>query len=86
MDLIVPPAIVKALRVIGARDRQALLHKAWTFAADPFARHAWARPLTGQPNVVRIRQGDWRMVCRIERDEQTVVVDAVAHRREIYRG
>jgi mRNA-degrading endonuclease RelE of RelBE toxin-antitoxin system len=85
MNLIVPPVIVKALRLVSVRDRQALLRKARIFAGDPFGRYAWARTLKGQPNVVRIRQGDWRMVCRIDREEQTVIVDAVAHRREIYR-
>ncbi|MGE0260701.1 MAG: type II toxin-antitoxin system RelE/ParE family toxin [Alphaproteobacteria bacterium] len=81
MELIIPPAMLKELGLIGVRDRNALIGKAETFADRPFARHPWARALKGQHNVVRIRQGD----CRIDREAQTVIVDAVAHRKEIYR-
>lgn len=85
MELIIPPAMLKELSQMGGRDRNALIRKAAAFANDPFARHPWAQALKGQHNVVRIRQGDWRMVCRIDREAQTVIVDTVAHRKEIYR-
>jgi len=66
-------------------DRDTLLAKARTFAAEPFAPHSWVAPLKGRPDVVRLRQGDWRAVCRIDRIGKVVIVDAVAHRREVYR-
>lgn len=31
------------------------------------------------------RRGDYRIVCRIDTDRRTVVVEAVAHRSDIYR-
>ena len=62
MELIIPPAMLKELSGIGVRERNALIGKAEAFANDPFARHRWVQPLKGQHKVMRIRQGDWRMV------------------------
>jgi mRNA-degrading endonuclease RelE of RelBE toxin-antitoxin system len=39
--------------------------------------------MVGRPGVWRVRRGDWRAVYRVERGD--VVVDRVAHRREVYR-
>lgn len=66
-------------------ERARLLQKIAQFAADPFAPSAAAKPLTGQKQAVRIRQGDWRAVCRIDRASNTVIVEAIGHRREVYR-
>jgi mRNA-degrading endonuclease RelE of RelBE toxin-antitoxin system len=85
VKLIVPPAAVKDMVVMSPRERDALIAKAEAFAASPFGQHPSAQPLKGRDDVVRIRQGDWRAVCRIDREEQTVIVDSVAHRREVYR-
>ena len=83
--LIVVPAAAKSLAELPARDRAALLRKLADFAAAPAASHPWARPLVGHPGAVRVRQGDWRAVCRIDAAAAEVIVDAVAHRREVYR-
>jgi mRNA-degrading endonuclease RelE of RelBE toxin-antitoxin system len=62
-----------------------LLDKAEAFAAAPFAVHPAATPLRGQPDVIRLRQGDWRGICRVDRAADTIVLETVAHRREAYR-
>ena len=67
------------------RDATALLAKLGTFAAEPFGAHAWARPLVGQPDRVRVRQGDWRAVVLIVRAQDTVVVERIEQRGQIYR-
>jgi mRNA-degrading endonuclease RelE of RelBE toxin-antitoxin system len=67
------------------REAAALLRKLAEFAEDPFASHAWALPLTGQPNRARIRQGEWRAIVLTVRAESTVIVERVEHRREAYR-
>jgi mRNA interferase RelE/StbE len=85
MRLIVSPAAAKELATLPARDRTALIEKAKAFAADPFGSHLWARPLRGVDDLVRLRQGEWRAICRVSRDRETVTLDRVAHRREVYR-
>ena len=67
------------------RDAANLLQKLGKFAAEPFASHAWALPLVGEPNRARIRQGDWRAVVLIVRAENTEIVERIEHRREAYR-
>lgn len=85
MHAIFQPAAVKALAALPKKDRANLLLKLEQFAADPFALHPSAKPLKGQPQAVRIRQGDWRAVCRIARANETVIIEAIGNRREIYR-
>jgi len=64
-----------ACRLTSARD----------FAAEPVEDHPWALPMRGRHDAVRIRQGDWRAVCRIDRDDEVIIVEFVANRREAYR-
>ena len=67
------------------RERARLLQKIAQFAADPFAPFAAATPLMGQKQAVKIRQRDWRAVCRIDRASDTAIVEAIGHRREVSR-
>jgi mRNA interferase RelE/StbE len=85
MQAIFQPAAIKALAAVPKKDRANLLRKLEQFAADPFAPNPSAKPLKGQPQAVRIRQGDWRAVCRIDRANETVIIEAIGNRREIYR-
>ncbi len=79
------PAALKALAALSRRDAAALLAKLEAFAADPFGPQPAAVRLKGRADVVRLRQGDWRAVCRIDRSAALVLVEMVAHRREVYR-
>ena len=86
MRLIVSPAALKTMaRDMPQQDRDRLLQKTEVFAANPFATHASAAPLRGEPDLVRIRQGDWRGVALIVRDRDVVILERVGHRREVYR-
>jgi len=85
MRLVVSPAALKALAALSRRDAAELLAKLEAFAADPFGLHPAAARLKGRTDAVRLRQGDWRAVCRIERSAALVIVEAIAHRREVYR-
>jgi mRNA-degrading endonuclease RelE of RelBE toxin-antitoxin system len=85
MRTIFQPAATKTLAGMPKRDRAGLLRKIELFAADPFAPSIAVKPLTGQRLAVRVRQGDWRAVCRIDRVADTVIVEAIGNRREIYR-
>jgi mRNA-degrading endonuclease RelE of RelBE toxin-antitoxin system len=85
IKLIITRAASKALAGMPRREREALLDKAGAFAAAPFAVHPAAAPLRGRPHVIRLRQGDWRGICRIDRATDTIVLETVAHRREASR-
>jgi mRNA-degrading endonuclease RelE of RelBE toxin-antitoxin system len=85
IKLIVTRAASRALAGMPRREREALLDKAEAFAVAPFAPHPAATPLRGHPDVIRLRQGDWRGICRVDRTADTIVLEAVAHRREAYR-
>jgi len=85
IKLIVSSAASKALARIPRPDREALLDKAEAFAAAPHAVHSAAMPMRGREDLVRLRQGDWRGICRVDRNADTVVLETVAHRREVYR-
>jgi mRNA-degrading endonuclease RelE of RelBE toxin-antitoxin system len=83
--LIVAPGAARDLAALPARDRRALFTRVAAFAADPFATHPAARPLRGHEDRVRVRHRDWRAVWRIDRAAETVILERVEHRREIYR-
>ena len=87
MKLIISPNAARAMqpKQMPPRETTALLRKLSEFAADPFATHSSAQPLVGRSNRSRIRQGDWRAVVLVVRAEDTVVVERVEHRREVYR-
>lgn len=76
---------LKALRKMDRKAAGKLMDKIDAYAADPDGEHSWARPLTGADGF-RIRQGDYRAICRIEDGETTVLaVVKVGHRKDVYR-
>jgi mRNA-degrading endonuclease RelE of RelBE toxin-antitoxin system len=85
MRLIVSGVAARELAGLPSRDRTALLQKLLDFAAEPFENHRWALPMRGRRDAVRIRQGDWRAVCRVDRNGDVVTVEFIANRREVYR-
>jgi mRNA-degrading endonuclease RelE of RelBE toxin-antitoxin system len=85
LKLIVSALAAKDLAALPGRDRRALFGKVEAFAADPFATHPAVRPMRGHEDRIRLRHGDWRAVCRIDRAAAAVTLERVAHRREIYR-
>ena len=84
MRLILSRGAQNGLFGMSRRDRQRMFTKLEAFAAEPFAPHPWATRLQGEDRV-RIRQGDWRGVLLIVREHDTVILERVGHRREVYR-
>jgi len=82
MRLVFAKVAVRELATLPSRDRGALLEKLRSFAGDPFGNHPWALPMRGRRDLVRVRQGDWRAVCRIGRERHEIVAEFVANRRE----
>jgi mRNA interferase RelE/StbE len=52
-------------------------------AANPFP--LGAKKLQGEPDVFRIRAGDYRIVYRIDGKRVTVLILKIGHRRDVYR-
>ena len=83
MALLIPPAVFKQLGAMPKADARRLLDRLGKIADAPEKPHPNVVPLVGEPCVFRVRQGNWRAVFSIE--EGDVIVDRVAHRREVYR-
>jgi mRNA interferase RelE/StbE len=81
--LIIPPRVFKQLAALPKADARRLLDRLDAVALVPDAQHLGVTALVGEPNAYRLRQGDWRAVFSIENGD--VVVDRIAHRREVYR-
>lgn len=83
MNLVIEAEALKALLRIPKKDAQALREKLKVFAADPLARHGWAKGFGN--GTGRIRHGDWRAVYQIDDGSVTVLIIKIGNRKEIYR-
>lgn len=83
MALIIPPQVLKQLAGLPRAESKRLLDRLEQIAEAPRERHPNVLALVGEPGAFRLRQGNWRAVFSIE--DGDVVLDRVAHRREVYR-
>jgi len=83
MALLIPQRVFKQLAAMPKAEARRLLERLKKIADAPDKLHSNVVPLVGEPGVFRLRQGNWRAVFSIE--EGDVIVDRVAHRREVYR-
>jgi len=83
MVLLIPPRAFKQLAAMPKADARRLLSRLEENASEPEKLHPNVIPLGGESGVFRVRQGDWRAVFSVEKGD--VIVDRVAHRREVYR-
>jgi mRNA interferase RelE/StbE len=81
--LVIPSGVFKQLAALPRADGRRLLDRLEGIATAPLALHPGVTALIGEPGAYRVRQGDWRAVFRIE--DGDVLVDRIAHRREVYR-
>jgi len=75
----------KVLMKIQPKVALAIVEEMEQVAAAPFARHPNVKPLVGTRDGFRLRHGDWRVVYRIDRAVDTVLVEAIGPRGGIYR-
>ncbi len=83
MALLIPQRVFKQLAAMPKADARRLLDRLDRIADATEKLHPNVAPLVGESGVFRVRQGNWRAVFSIE--EGDVIVDRVAHRREVYR-
>jgi mRNA-degrading endonuclease RelE of RelBE toxin-antitoxin system len=75
--------VLKQLAAMPRADARRLLNRLERIAEAPSERHPNVTALTGISGTYRLRQGEWRAVFSIE--DGDVIIDRVAHRREVYR-
>jgi mRNA interferase RelE/StbE len=82
--LLIKTSAAKELRAIpNKRDRQRIVKRILGLETDP--RPPGSQKLSGRERY-RIRQGQYRIVYGIEKDELVVYVVKIGHRRDVYRA
>jgi len=82
--LVIKASAVKELRAIpNKRDRQRIVRRIQGLENDP--RPPGSQKLSGRERF-RIRQGQYRIVYGIEKDELVVYVVKIGHRKDVYRA
>ena len=74
----------KDLQPLSAKDRLRILQRINNLAQDPYPK-GYKKLDNYTPVTYRIRQGDYRVLYRVEDKVLKVLVVRVGHRREIYR-
>jgi mRNA interferase RelE/StbE len=64
---------------------RAIMDELKSVAEDPFARHPNVKPLEGIKEGYRLRHGDWRVLYRLDREQQTMIVELVKPRGDAYK-
>jgi mRNA interferase RelE/StbE len=83
-SLIIRASAEKELARSGSKaDRRRLITKISALADDP--RPPGCEKLSGERDLYRVRQGDYRIVYSIADRILTVEIIKIGHRREVYR-
>lgn len=80
--IVIKNSVAKDLRPIPNKDVRRILNRIEQLAENP--RPPAAEQLTGDIKY-RIRQGNYRILYKIEDEIVTVTVVKVGHRRDVYR-
>jgi mRNA interferase RelE/StbE len=77
------PAAVRDLRKLPEDVRRRIALRIDALATDPTP--PGAERLEGEPNLFRLRVGDYRILYQVDRRRRSVLVARLGHRREVYR-
>jgi len=75
-------AAARALRALDKPVAKRIVRALELLAVTP--RPSTCRALRGQPGVLRVRVGDWRILYEVHDDRLVVLVVALGHRSTIY--
>ena len=76
-------SVAKELRKLSPVDRVHIVNRILALAANPWPEGAVS--LQGSAGMLRIRQGDYRIIYQVSASELIVLVVKIGHRREVYR-
>ena len=82
--IVVTPAAARQLRKLDPHGRRRVQAAVELLGQEP--RPSGAKKLVGGDREWRVRTGDYRIVYEIHDEVLLVLVLAVGHRRDIYRG
>lgn len=82
-EVLIKPSAVKEIESLPRKDRQRIFLRIESLADSP--RPAGCRKLSSRDDF-RIRQGQYRIVYKIEDDQLVVLVVKVGHRKSVYRS
>lgn len=80
--LLIKPSAVKELEAVPRRDRLRIVGRIENLRQDPRPRNC--EKLSGEDKY-RVRQGDYRVVNRIDDTAREVTIFKIGHRRQAYR-
>lgn len=81
-DLLIKRPAAKELEALPLKDRRRIVTRIQTLADDP--RPPGAEKLSGEDKY-RVRQGDYRVLYRIDDEGGTVTVVKIGNRKNVYR-
>ena len=82
--VVLKPAARRDLRKLPDDVRRRIASRIDALAGDP--RPSGAEDLRGEPDLYRVRVGEYRILYQIESKALVVLVVRIGHRREVYRG
>lgn len=82
-EVFVLPSAERELGRIPRRDQSRILNCIEALRVQP--RPIGMRKLRGQPDAYRLRQGDYRILYRVDDSAWRVFVYAVGNRKDVYR-
>ena len=85
MELMFGKQAAKKLGRMQPKVASAIRKALATIAADPFAQHANVKPLEGVKDGFRLRHGDWRVLYRLDREAQKMLVEFVKPRGDAFK-
>ena len=68
-----------------AHTAERIIEALEAIAANPFAHRANVGRVAGGVDVFRLRTGNWRSVYWIDRENETMVVQWIGQRGQVYR-
>ncbi len=77
------PSVQRALKKITAPALKRIARAIDSLSANP--RPSGVTALQGDPGLLRIRVGDYRIIYTVHDDVLTVLVVTIGHRRDVYR-
>ena len=77
------PKAKRQLKYLPREIQERLTPRIEALAKDP--RPEGIKKLEGEPNLYRLRVGDYRIIYQIRDKELLILVVKIGHRREVYR-